>query len=118
MQVHLQVIKPASSKLGSAQCQWIIVIEGKGLPAISAADAPPTIATRSLFLRFSLVDRHWLAVAVGTVEFLDCLLRLALARHLDEAKALALTRITIRDHVDRINRAEPAKCILESLLAS
>ncbi len=108
MHVHVQVIKPTSSKLGSACCQWIVVIEGKGLPEISAAG--------SLLLGFGFIDNDLAAVEAGTVEFLDSLLRLAVARHLDEAKASALTRITIRDHVDRIDRTALAKRILQSLL--
>jgi hypothetical protein len=56
------------------------------------------------------------AVEADTIELLDSLLRLAAARHLDEGKALAPTRITIRDQIDRIDRAALAKRILQSLL--
>ena len=113
MHVHVQVIKPVSSKLGSARCQWIIVIQGKGLPAISTA---ATTAVVPWGLRLGFIDNDLAAVEAGTVEFLDSLLRLAVARHLDETKASALTRITIRDHVGRINHAALAKRILQSLL--
>jgi len=37
MHVHVQVIKPASSQLGSASCDGSVVIDRMGLPAISAA---------------------------------------------------------------------------------
>ncbi len=53
MYVHVQVIKPASSKLGSACCQEIIVIEGKGLPVISTATAVPVPQGSGL------IDLHW-----------------------------------------------------------
>ncbi len=125
MYVHVQVTKPDSSKPASAYCQWIVVIGGKGLPAISAAAVPTTTsaavptttsAAGPLLLGFGFIDSDLAAVEAGTIEFLDSFLRLALARHLDKAKALALTRITIRDHVDPIDRAALAKRILQSLL--
>ncbi len=117
MHVHVQVIKPATSRLGSAYCQWIVVIEGKGLPAISAAAVRPTTsAPRLPLLGFGFIDSDLTTVEAGTIEFLDSLLRLAVARHLDEAKALALTGITIRDHGDPIDRTAQAERILQSLL--
>ncbi len=118
MHVHVQVTMPTSSMLGSACCQWIVIIKDKSLPAISAAAVPTTTSAAAgpLLLGFGLIDRHRPAIAVGAIEFLDSLLRLAIARHLDEAKALALTRITICDHVDRIDRAALTKRILQSLL--
>jgi len=95
----------------------MVVTERTGLPAIPAAAVPTTTsAAGPLLLGFGFIDNDLVAVEAGTVEFLDSLLRLAVARHLDEAKAPALTRITIRDHVDRIDRAALAKRILQSLL--
>ncbi len=67
-------------------------------------------------LGFGFIDSDLAAVEARPIEFLDSLLRLGVARHLDKAKALALTRITIRDHVDPIDSAALAKRILQSLL--
>ncbi len=94
----------------------MVVIEGKGLSAISATTATAAMMVLPWGLRLGFIDNDLVAVEAETVEFLDSLLRLAVARHLDEAKAPALTRITIRDHVDRIDRAALAKRILQSLL--
>ncbi len=94
MQVHVQVIKPASPKLGSARCQWIIVIEGKGLPAISSAVAV------HLLQGFGLIDLHRPAIIVGAVEAIDCRLSFHFTHHFDEAKAPALTSVTIGNQLD------------------
>jgi len=117
MHAHFQVFKPASSKRGNVCCQQIVGYEGKGLPTILAAAVPTTTsAAGPLLLGFGLIDLHRPAIAVGAIKFLDSLLRLAIPRHLDKGKALALTRITICDDVDRINRAALAKRILQLLL--
>ncbi len=94
MHVHVQVIKPASSKLGNARCQWIIVIEGKGLPAISSA------AAVHLLQGFSLIDLHRPAIIVGAVEAIDCRLSFRFTHHFDEAKAPALASVTIGNQLD------------------
>ncbi len=93
MHVLVQVIKPASSKLGSARCQWIIVIEGKGLPAISAA---------AVYLPqgSGLIDLHRPAIIVGAVEAIDCRLSFHFTHHFDEAKTPALASVTIRNQLD------------------
>ena len=94
MHVHVQVIKPASSKLGSARCQWIIVIEGRGLPAISSA------AAVHIPQGFGLIDLHRPAIIVGAVEAIDCRLSFRFTHHFDEAKAPALTSVTIGNQLD------------------
>ncbi len=93
MHVHVQVIKPASSKLDSARCRWIIVIEGKGSPAISAA-------TVDLSQGFGLIDLHRPAIIVGAVEAIDCRLSFRFTYHFDEAKAPALAGVTIGNQLD------------------
>ncbi len=75
MHVHVQVIKPASSKLGSAGCQWIVVIERTGLPAISAA------ATGPFLLGSGLIDLHRPAIVVGAVEAIDCRMSFRVTHH-------------------------------------
>ncbi len=94
MHVHVQVIKPASSKLGSARCQWIIGIEGKGLPAISSAVAV------HLLQGFGLIDLHRPAIIVGAVEAIDCRLSFRFTHHFDEAKAPASVSVMIGNQLD------------------
>ena len=93
MHVHVPVIKPASSKLGSARCQWIVVIEGKGLPAISATAV-------HLPQGSGLIDLHRPAIIVGAVEAIDCRLSFRFTHHFDEAKAPALASVTIGNQLD------------------
>ncbi len=93
MHVHVQVIKPANSKLSSARCQWIIVIEGGGLPAISAAAVRVPQGS-------GLIDLHRLAIIVGAVEAIDCRLSFRFTHHFDEAKAPALASVTIGNQLD------------------
>ncbi len=93
MHVHVQVIKPASSKLGSARCQWIFVIEGRGLPAISAAAVRVPQGS-------GLIDLHRPAIIVGTVQAIDCRLGFCFTHHFDETKAPASASVTIRNQLD------------------
>ncbi len=93
MHVHVQVIKPASSKLGSTRCQWIIVIERKGSPAISAAAVHVPKGS-------GLIDLHRPAIIVGAVEVIDCRLSFRFTHHFDEAKAPALASVTIGNQLD------------------
>ncbi len=93
MHVHVQVIKPDSTKLGRTYCQWIVVIEGKGLSAISAASVPVLQGS-------GLIDLHRPAIVVGPVEAIDCRLSFGFTRHFDEAKALASTSVTIGNQLD------------------
>jgi hypothetical protein len=90
--------------------------------AVATAATATTIATATAVapwrLQCGFIYFDLTAVETETIEFLDSLLCLAVARHLDEGKALALTRITIRDHVDRIDRSALAKHILQGLLVS
>ena len=94
MHVHVQVIKPASSKLGSARYQWIIVIEGRGLPAISSA------AAIHLPQGFGLIDLHRPAIIVGAVEAIDCRLSFHFTHHFDEAKAPTSVGVTVGNQLD------------------
>ena len=50
-------------------------------------------------LRLGFIDFDFAAFEAGTIELLDSLLCLVVARHLDEGKARALTRITICNQV-------------------
>ena len=97
MHVHVPVIKPASSKLGSARCQWIIVIDGRGLPAISSA------AAVHLPQGFGLIDLHRPAIIVGAVEAIDCRLSFRFTHHFDEAKDPALASVTIGNQLDGLH---------------
>ncbi len=109
MHVHVQVIKPASSKPGSACCQWIVVIEGKGLPAISAAAG-------SLLLGFGLIDRHRPAIVVAAVEAIDCRMSFRFTRHFDEAKAPASASATIGNQLDGFHGSACREFIRKILL--
>ncbi len=80
MHVHVQVIKPASSKLGSARCRWII-IEGTGLPAIAAAAVHVPQGS-------GLINYHRPAIIVGAVEVIDCRVSFRFTHHFDETKSL------------------------------
>ncbi len=93
MHVHVQVIKPASSRLGSACCQWIVIVEGKGLPAIAAA-------TGLLLLGSGLIDLHRRAIVVCAIEAIDCRMSFRFTRHFDEAKAPTSASVTIGNQFD------------------
>ncbi len=110
MHVHAQVIKPASSKLGSARCQWIIIIEGKGLPAISSA------AVVRVPQGFGLIDLHRPAIIVGAVEAIDCRLSFGITGHFDEAKALESASVTIGNQLDGFHGSACREFIRKILL--
>ena len=96
MHVHVQVIKPVSSKLSSTRCQWFIVIEGKGSPAIFAAAVHIPQGS-------GLIDLHRPAIIVGAVEAIDCRLSFRFTHHFDEAKAPALASVTIGNQLDGLH---------------
>jgi hypothetical protein len=102
MHVRVQVIKPASSKLGSARCQWIVVIEEKRLPTISATVRATTSAatTRPILLGPGLIDLHRSAFVGGAVERIDCRMSFRFTRYFDEAKALGSASVTIGNQLD------------------
>ncbi len=99
MHIHVQVIQPASSKLGSACCQWIVVIGGKGLPAISAAAVHRPQG-------FGLIDLHRLAIVVAPIEAIDCRMSFRFTRHFDEAKAPGSASVTIGHQLDGFHGSE------------
>ncbi len=98
MHVHVQVIKPASSKLGSARCRWII-IEGTGLPAIAAAAVHVPQGS-------SLIDLHRPAIVVGAIEAIDCRMSFRCTHHFDEAKAPGSASVTIGHQLDGFHGSE------------
>ncbi len=109
MHVHVYTIKPDSSKLGSARCQWIVVIEGKGLPAISATAVHIPQGS-------GLIDLHRPAIVVGAVEAIDCRMSCHRTRHFDEAKAPASANATIGNQLDGFHGSECCEFIRKILL--
>ncbi len=83
------MIRPASTR-----CRCIVAIGGNGLPAISAA-VPATTTAGPLLLGSGLIDLHWPALIIGAVQVIDCRVGFKVTRHLDEAEALTLPRVTI-----------------------
>ncbi len=109
MHIHVQVIKPASSKLGSACCKWIVVIGGKGLPAISAGAV-------HLPQGSGLIDLHRPAFVVGAVEAIDCRMRFHFTHHFDEAKDLASARVSLGNQLDGFHGSVCREFICKILL--
>ncbi len=79
----------------------MVVIEGKGLPAISIAAVPTTTsAAGPPLLGFGFIDLHRSAFVVGAVEAIDCRMSFRFTRHFDEAKAPGSASVTISNQLD------------------
>ncbi len=79
----------------------MVVIEGKGLPAISVDAVPTTTTAAGLSLLGSgLIDLHRPAIVVGAVEAIDCRMSFRFTRHFDEAKAPGSASVTIGNQLD------------------
>ncbi len=84
----------------------MVVIEGKGLPAISAPVPSTTSATGPLLLGSGLIDLHRLAFVVCAVEAIDCRMSFRFTRHFDEAKAPGSASVTIGNQFDGFHGSE------------
>ncbi len=94
----------------------MVVIEGKGLPAISAPVPSTTSATGPLLLGSGLIDLHRPALVVGAVETIDCRLSFRFTRHFDEAKALESASVTIGNQLDGFHSSASREFIRKILL--
>jgi hypothetical protein len=86
--------------------------------AATAAVAAPAAATaaRPLLHRSRFVDLHGPAFEVGAIERGYRSARLRVGAHLDEAEALALTRVAVRDQLAGLDPSMRRELGLERLL--
>jgi hypothetical protein len=81
--------------------------------AIPTAAAATTATASALFARPGLVDGQGSAVVLFPIQPRDGCLSLRLARHLDEAKALALTGVMVSNDLSTLNRTVLGKQLLQ-----
>src|SRR5512134_2386556 len=83
-----------------------------------AAAAAAETATAAILARLCFVDLDLSAIEHLAVHGLRCGLRLAVGRHLDERKALALARVAIGDQAHRVYRAARRESLAQRLRGS
>src|SRR5690606_23724698 len=119
----LQLLTPAAQKAKGAASHRLTAADSDRMelvaPAVAAAEIASiavTVAAAARCLRLGLADLERAAVEVRSVHGLGGLLRFGIGRHLDEAEALALARVAIRDQGDRVNGAACGKCLAQRAL--